>query len=319
MNKERIHRELTKISWYNKFIRLLKRTKINKRKTSLYRAIIIFLDSLSAEILTKASGVAFSFTLAIFPSIIFIFTLIPYIHIAIPHIDSDSIMNFISTIMPDDMYSAATETIKDIVNTKREGLLSFGVLFALTLATNGMHGLMSAFNSIYKTIDRRGYIKTRLIATMLTLMMATTLFFSIFLLVVGKSFLTYLSTSGFITQEYIITLILIFKYCIIGISFFLAISLIYYFAPAIHDRWTFFSAGTVFSTVSCVASSYAFSFYINNFSTYNKLYGSLGMLIALMIWLYLLSIILLVGFEYNASVDRAVNSDRIDETTSIFE
>lgn len=319
MDREKLHLWFIKNSWYYNFIKLLKRTKINKRKTSLYRAIVIFLDSLSPQLLNKAAGVAFSFTLAIFPSIIFIFTLIPYIHIIIPHIDSESIMSFISTIMPTDMYHAATGTIQDIVSTKREGLLSFGGLFALVLATNGMHGLMSAFNSIYKTIDRRGYFKTRLIATMLTLMMASTLFFSIFLLVVGNSFLTYLSNSGFFAQEYIIDLIFLLKYSIICVAFFLAISFIYYFAPAIHDRWTFFSTGTIFSTVSGVAASYAFSFYINNFATYNKLYGSLGMLIALMVWLYLLSIILLVGFEYNASVDRAVSSGRIEKTTSIFE
>ncbi|MGL1885809.1 MAG: YihY/virulence factor BrkB family protein [Reichenbachiella sp.] len=319
MNRRTIHRFLLKKSWYQRLIKTLQHTKINERQTSLYRAIVVFMDSLNTDIFNKASGVAYSFTLAIFPSIIFIFTLIPYVHAVIPDIDGDSIMNFISSIMPYDMYNAANDTIEDIVHNKREGLLSFGALFALILATNGMHGLMSAFNSIYKTIDKRSYIKTRLIATLLTLMMSSVLFSSIFLLVVGRAFLMHVSDAGFITQEYILNLILIFKYGIIAVSFFLSISLIYYFAPAIHDRWTFFSAGTVMSAISCVVASYGFSFYINNFATYNKLYGSLGMLIALMVWLYLLSIILLVGFEYNASVDRAIRSDKIQETTSLFE
>lgn len=305
--------------WYSKIIKFLTDTKINKRQTSLYRAIVVFLDSLNEDIFNKAAGVAFSFTLAIFPTIIFIFTLIPYIHAVIPDIDGDSIMNFISSIMPDDMYKAAVGTIDDIVHNKREGLLSFGAFFALILATNGMHGLMTAFNSIYKTIERRTYLKTRLIATLLTLMMASVLFFSIFLLVVGRAALSHLSVSGFITEEYIFNLILIFKYLLIAISFFLSISMINYFAPAIHDRWTFFSAGTVFSAISCLIVSYGFSFYINHFATYNKFYGSIGMLIALMVWLYLLSIILLVGFEYNASVDRAIKTDKIETTTSIFD
>ncbi|MBU2912721.1 MULTISPECIES: YihY/virulence factor BrkB family protein [Reichenbachiella] len=320
MTRDYLHHKLLRLQRYERLIKKLKTTRLNKRRTTLYNAIVIFLDSiLDSRLLTMASGVAFSFTLAIFPSIIFIFTLIPYIHTVSPHIDADSIMSFMANVMPDNMFKAATGTIHDIVSNKREGLLSFGVLFALILATNGMHSLMSAFNSIYKTVDRRSFIKTRLIATALTLMMAFVLFLSIFLLVVGKAFLSHLSEIDFFNADYVYHLIVILKYGIIGTSFFIAISLIYYFAPAIKDRWTFFSAGTIFSAVSCVAASYAFSFYINNFSTYNKFYGSLGMLIALMIWLYLLSIILLVGFEYNASVDRAVHSDKIEVTTSVFE
>ncbi|MCV9385478.1 YihY/virulence factor BrkB family protein [Reichenbachiella ulvae] len=320
MTRKSLHKHLMKLRWYARIIKFLKTTRLNKRRTTLYNAVVIFLDSvLDSRLLTMASGVAFSFTLAIFPSIIFIFTLIPYIHSVLPHIDANSIMNFMSNVMPENMFKAATDTIEDIVSNKREGLLSFGVLFALILATNGMHSLMSAFNSIYKTVDRRSFLKTRLIATALTLMMASVLFISIFLLVVGKTFLAELSHSGFFGEKYIYYLVVMLKYGVIGTSFFIAISLIYYFAPAIKDRWTFFSAGTVFSAVSCVLVSYAFSFYINNFSTYNKFYGSLGMLIALMIWLYLLSIILLVGFEYNASVDRAVHSDKIEVTTSVFE
>lgn len=320
MTRESLHNQLMDQSWYARFVKVLKTTRLNRRRTTLYSAIVIFLDSvLDSRLLTMASGVAFSFTLAIFPSIIFIFTLIPYIHSVLPHIDANSIMNFMSNIMPENMFKAASVTIEDIVSTKREGLLSFGVLFALILATNGMHSLMSAFNIIYKTVERRSFLKTRLIATLLTFMMAFVLFSSIFLLVVGKTFLSELSHAGFFGEKYIYYLVIGLKYSIIGVSFFLAISLIYYFAPAIKDRWTFFSAGTIFSAVSCVVVSYGFSFYINHFSTYNKLYGSLGMLIALMIWLYLLSIILLVGFEYNASVDRAVHSDRIEVTTSVFE
>jgi membrane protein len=221
--------------------------------------------------------------------------------------------------MPDAMYMAATETIHDIVSIKRQGLLSFGAFLALVLATNGMHSLMSTFNQIYKTNDRRGFIQTRIVATGLTLVLSSVLFFSIFLMVVGKIFLTYLSTSGFVTDINIIHLLTLLKYSVIIIAFFIAISMIYYFAPAIHDRWTFFSTGAVFSAVACVISSYGFSFYINNFANYNKFYGSLGMLIALMAWLYVLSLILLVGFEYNASVDKAVLSDKIEETTSLFE
>lgn len=320
MKRKNLHKHLLYYQWYLSLLRKLKLTRLNKRQTTLYNTLDLFLENTGKHgLITKANGVAFSFTLAIFPSIIFIFTLIPYIHSVIPHIGTDSIMSFLASVMPEAMYEAATGTIHDIVSNKRQGLLSFGALLALILATNGMHGLMSTFNSIYKTNEKRGFFRTRLIATGLTLVLSSVLFFSIILMVIGKIVLNFLSTEGFITQDYIIYLLTILKYFVIVIAFFIAISTIYYFAPAIHDRWRFFSAGAVFSAVACVATSYAFSFYINNFSNYNKLYGSLGMLIALMVWLYLLSLILLVGFEYNASVDRAVVSDKIENTTSIFD
>lgn len=320
MHRKKIHRHLAYYPWYIRLIKRLKSIRINQRRTTLYQTLDIFLINVNEhKLLSKANGVAFSFTLAIFPSIIFVFTLIPYIHQMIPQIDAHSILSFVSNIMPSAMYQAADETIHDIVSIKRQGLLSFGGILALVLATNGMHGLMSTFNQIYKTNEKRGFIRTRIMATGLTLVLSSVLFFSIFLMVVGKIFLNYLSTEQHITEILIIHLLTLLKYGVIIIAFFIAISMIYYFAPAIHDRWTFFSAGAVFSAVACVVSSYGFSYYINNFANYNKFYGSLGMLIALMAWLYVLSLILLVGFEYNASVDRAVLSDKIEETTSIFE
>ena len=301
-------------------IRKLKTKKLKRRRTNLYSAIVTFLDNIEKNSLSiKASGVAFSFTLAIFPTIIFIFTLIPYIHLVLPDIDNKSILNFISHFMPESMYTAAEETINDIVSIRRQGLLSFGAILALVLSTNGMHGLMTAFNSIYKKNDKRGFFKTRLIATGLTLMLSTVMFFSIFLLVAGKAFLNRLSERSHFAQDYIFDLLFLLKYSVIGVSLFMAISMIYYFAPAIHNRWRFFSSGAFFSAIACGLVSYAFSSYINNFATYNKFYGSIGIMIALMIWLYLLAYILLIGFEYNASVDRAVDSDKIEITTSIFE
>ena len=234
--------------------------RLNKRKTNLYSTIVVFLDNVQRNNLSiKASGVAFSFTLAIFPSIIFIFTLIPYVHSIFPNIDIQNILNLFSNVMPDSLYFAAEGTIMDIISNKRQGLLSFGVITAFVLSTNGMHGLMNAFNSIYKTNDKRQFLKTRMIAIGLTLMLAFVLFFSIFLLVIGKAFLNYLSEAAHITEDYIIVLLFILKYSIIGVTYFLAISLIYYFAPAIHDRWKFFSSGAMFSALSSGIVSFSFS------------------------------------------------------------
>lgn len=313
MNRRTLHRHLLYTPWYLRLLKVLKSIKVKSGQTSLYRILVIFIDSLkSNEIFSRANGVAFSFTLAIFPTIIFTFTLIPYIHSLVPDVDEGNIMQFLSQVMPPAMYEVASDTIHDIVSIKRQGLLSFGALFALILATNGMSGLMNAFNSCYRTSESRGFIRSRLVATALTVVLAFVLFLAIILLVIGQALLNYLFTFGVMTEDFIYYLILFMRFMVVLISFFIAVSMIYYFAPAIHKRWRFFSAGSMAAAMACVAASFAFSFYINNFGTYNKLYGSLGMLIALMIWLYILSTILLVGFEFNASIDRAVSKEVVE-------
>ena len=319
MNRDKIHRHLRYYGWYMRLLSRMRRVYINQRRTTLYHALEQLLTDFGTyDLFNKANGVAFSFTLAIFPATIFTFTLIPYIHEIFPRITEGTIIDFFSNVMPDDMFAAAKETIHDIVGVKRDGLLSFGAIFALLLATNGMNGLMSAFNSIYKTNDRRGYFRTRLVGLGLTLMLSFVLFLAIFLMVIGKSFIEILNTKHWLSGDFAYYLMFVIKYGIIISSFFVAISLIYYFAPAIHDRWTFFSSGAIFSSFGSVAASFAFSFYINNFASYNKLYGSIGMLIALMLWLLLLALILLVGFLYNVSVDKSIEAVRIENTESLF-
>lgn len=93
---------------------------------------------------------------------------------------------------------------------------------------------------------------------------------------------------------------------IIFVVYLITISIIYYFAPAIHKKWQFFSPGSLIATLLCIAVSFGFSYYINSFGTYNKLYGSIGAMIAMMVWLFMLSVILLLGFEFNASIDKAI-------------
>src|SRR5437868_10691056 len=151
----------------------LKRIKFkNHDNISLYKFLKIFLYNISEdEIMDRANGVAFNFILAIFPAIIFLFTLIPYVTNYFPDINKESIMEFFGDLMPTSMYDVASTTILDIVSNQRGGLLTFGFVLALFLSTNGMMALMRAFNACYKTIENRNGVKTRLIATGLTVTM----------------------------------------------------------------------------------------------------------------------------------------------------
>ena len=138
------------------------------------------------DILDRANGVAFNFILAIFPAIIFLFTLIPYVTNFFPEINTDSIMEFIGQQIPPTMFEVMSSTVLDIVSNQRGGLLSLGFLFSAYLSTNGMMALMRAFNACYRTIENRSGLKTRLIATGLTINMTIVLFLAIILLIVGQ-------------------------------------------------------------------------------------------------------------------------------------
>lgn len=290
------------------FIKWSKQIKFTKYNgASLYSIVKIFSNNLKKhEVLERANAVTFNFTLAIFPAIIFLFTLIPYISSFIPEVNATSIMALMEEIMPDSMYEVVSSTVEDIVSNTRGGLLTFGFLFSLYLSTNGMMALMTAFNAIYMTRENRSVIKMRLTAIGLTFILAFVLVLAIVLLIVGQIVLTWLNDIQWLDiDDYLYTLLLITRFVAIFIVFFLAVAFIYYLGPAVHYNWSFFSWGSLVATLLCLAISYGFSYYITSFGTYNKIYGSIGALIALMIWQQLLTIVLLFGYEINASIHEA--------------
>src|SRR5690606_26463648 len=216
------------------FINWLKKVRFRKYENiSLYKILRLFLNNLTDdEILDRANGVAYNFLLAIFPAIIFLFTLIPYVSQFFPEVTNESIVDFLGQQMPPSMFEVVSSTVLDIVSNQRGGLLSFGFLFSVYLSTNGTMALMRAFNACYRTIENRGGLKTRLIATGLTFNLAFVLFLAVILLVVGQLVLEYVMNhlrdfnlvdlSGFT-----VFLLLSVRFLVIFIVFFLAISTLY--------------------------------------------------------------------------------------------
>ena len=296
--------------FFNFFQLLFKRMYLVGRMITYYSVYKIFINKLREdEIFERSLAVAFSFTLASFPLIIFLFTLIPYINAWVPEIDSTKILLFLEGVMPKDMYAIAKNTIFDLVETKRGGLLSLGVISSLFLSSNGFNTLIKTFNSCHKVRENRSFYETRLIALILTLLFFVVTIVAIILSAVGDFTINLMLEYNLFKDVEYFTIVLS-KLLILFISFYLAISSIFYFAPVIHNKWTFISSGSIISAVGCVAISLAFSYYINNFPTYNKLYGSIGILIAYMGWIYFISTIILIGFEWNTSIDLAIKKLR---------
>ncbi len=294
----------------NKIRSFLQGIYLKNSAISLYQIFKIFIKKINEdEIFERSLAVAFSFTLGAFPFIIFLFALIPYINIFIPEVNSEKIMNFMNQIMPSSMYDITKETILDLVSIKRGGLLSFGVLAALFLSTNGFNTLIKTFNSCYKLDEKRGFLKTRLTALILTLIFLIVAIISILLSTLGAFFTTWLSSTNYFFYDFFYYTY-IYSISILFIIFYLVITSIYYFAPVIHNKWKFFSSGSTIASIGCVLITLLFSFYLNNFSTYNKIYGSIGVLIAFMSWVYLISSMLLIGFEWNTSIDIALKKNK---------
>lgn len=257
------------------------------------------------SIKNRASSVAFSFFLALFPGIIFLFTLIPYI----PVEDFQAkLLLLIKDILPADAYVATHDTIIDIVSHQRGGLLSIGFLLVIFFSTNGITALIDGFNRSYHVRETRKGLKLRLAAFLLTALLSLLVVIAILLTIFSESVVNFLVDQGIIRNKAQVFLLYAGKWMIIIGLFLTAISIIYYFGPALKKKWRFVSPGSLLASFLCILTSIGFAMFVNNFGSYNKVYGSIGTLIVIMLWIYYNSVILIVGFELNASIDNARSS-----------
>ncbi len=275
----------------------------------LYQKIFQF------DIDVRAAAVAYNFTLAVFPTIIFLFSLLPYM--PIEHLDLKMI-GFLKGTMPKNLQGDLTELISEIVNKKRGGVLSFGFLFALFASTSGIMALIRSFNLTYKTNENRGFFKERFIAVGLNFLLTFVLLIAFTVFILGNFVVKMLAKKDLIQYDFTFYLTKSLTYLIIFSVFFFTISIIYYYAPAIHKRWKFFNAGSITASIMTILVTNLFSYYLVNFASYHKVYGSIGSLIALMVWLYFVSLILIVGFEINASIDQVKEEVEEEELTNDF-
>ena len=279
----------------------------------LYDVTVFFWKSMvDGAISTRASAIAFNFILAIFPAIIFLFTLIPYIPI-----DNfqQQLFNLLQSILPRNAFAAIQETIEDILKTKRGGFLSFGFLAAFIFATNGIVSVIAAFNGTIHAIETRTWINQRFVALILAIILTLLMTVSIALITVSQSIMNYMVANGYLQKNWTYYLIPGGKWLVICALIFFAYAFLFYLAPARKTKFRFISAGGTLATILTIITTIVFSYYINNFGKYNILYGSIGTLVVVMLSFYFNAFILLIGFELNVSIwhSRRNNSDTVFE------
>jgi membrane protein len=308
-----IHRLLLRhAEFYRRFVKYLKSlTPSWFGGISVYVILVSLVNEfLEESLLNRASALAYNFMLALFPATIFLFTLIAYI----PGTDfQDNLLELLQTILPTTAYMAFQATIVDIVKNQNASLLSAGFITALYFATNGVGNLMQAFNDSSLLLEKRTWLKRRAVATLLTVVISFALLAAIVVLIVGQTIISNMQERIASESSFWIYLVTLSRWIIIIGLFFFSISLLYRYGPAHKLKWKFLSPGSVLATTLAILTSIGFTYYINNFSSYNKIYGSIGTLIVVMIWLYLNSLILLIGFELNANIDLAKRNIKVEK------
>jgi membrane protein len=258
-----------------------------------------FTGIIKGAVTTRASAVSFNFFMALFPAIIVLFTLIPYVPISG---FQDSLLELLESLIPQQIYGTVEDTLFDIINRPRGGLLSVGFFLTLYFATNGVSGIIEAFNQTYYTIETRSFLRQQLVSIALVITLAFLLIIAITLITIGPILITWLDTKGFLRGRYTYEIIVALKWLITVFMFLVMYSSLYYFGPARKKDYRFISAGSTFATLLTILASIGFNYYVNNFSRYNTLYGSIGTLLVFLLFIYFNSIILLLGFELNASI-----------------
>ncbi|MEQ1732203.1 MAG: YihY/virulence factor BrkB family protein [Bacteroidia bacterium] len=259
-----------------------------------------FVEMGKSSITTRSSAVAFKFFLAIFPAIIFLFSLIPHLPVADLH---QQLLIQMKAVLPTNAYESGVETINDLVSNQHNGLLSFGFLVTLYFSTNGISALMEAFNQAMHAAETRSFIKERLISIFLFIVLSVLLLTASLLIIFSEVALDYMISRGLLISGSLEIILLTFgKWSVVLLLLFTAISLLYYFGPVNSKKYDLISPGAILATVLSIVASVLFSYYVNNFGTYNKVYGSIGTLMVVMLWLEFNCLIILIGFDLNAKI-----------------
>jgi membrane protein len=240
--------------------------------------------------------------MAILPATIFLFTLIPFI--PIPNFQQELIKLF-ESILPANAYFLMENTIIDIVTIKSGGLLLVMFFATIIFSTNGIHAVLNAFVVTAHSFKPRSWVNQRKVSVLLLLIGLLMIAAAGMLIIFGKSAVNRLVELEILEKSLVISILIFLKWIVVILLLFVAISFLYYLAPAKRHDFRFITPGSTMATILFIITSLGFSAYVNSFGQYNKLYGWIGTLMVILVWLYLNSIALLIGFELNLSIKEA--------------
>ncbi|CAM1363233.1 Membrane protein [Tenacibaculum sediminilitoris] len=303
-----IEENLEKIPVVNWFVAFGKKIKIpGLEGMSLYDVLEMYVIGIvKGALTTRAGGIAFSFFMAIFPFLLFILTLIPYIPI---EGFQDGLLSLMQEALPPKTFEAVDFVIKDIINNQYGGLLSFGFLASIFLMTNGVNAIFGGFEYSYHVTEVRNVLRAYVISLAVSLLMSFFLIVTVTLIIFYQIALARIHKFGWLNTGDL-DLFYYGRGFLFLVMIFTIVSLLFRYGTKQGKEVKFFSAGAILTTVVSMFTFYLFGIYVVKFAQYNQLYGSIGTLLILMLFVWLNAIILLLGFELNATIYRLKHENK---------
>lgn len=276
-----------------------------------------FLHNLKQEIAHDdisqgAAALAYYLTLALFPALILLMTILPFLPIEGV---GQALMDWLSQALPQQAYGIVEKVVEGVVTDRRGGLLSFGLAGSVWVTSIGMYAVMRQLNRTYRVAEGRGFLRAWGTALFLSVMFGLLVIGSFSLIVLGGMVEDSLG-NRFGVSDLLINIFGIARWLVIVVAMLLGFALIYHVGPNVKQKFQFITPGSVFGVVVLIVSSLVFSSYTRNFAVYDAVYGSIGAMIVLMIWLYIAGLVILLGSEINALIEhRSPNGKSKGEKT----
>jgi len=305
---QEIEARLEKIPIVKNLMHFLKRIKLSWLEgVTLYELLEIYILGIAEGALTyRAGAIAFSFFMALFPFALFILNLIPYI--PIEGFQQD-FLKFVEESVPPNTYEAIANIINDILNNSNSGLLSSGFLLSIFLQANGLSAILGGFETSKHVIDKRGFFRQYFVALGISFLLSLLLITTVAIIVVFEVFLRSSKLQDVLSDQ--IPLLVLGRYAFVILMILITTSILLKFGTRRKGKRALISIGSVFTTILIIISSYIFGIWVVKFSKYNELYGSIGTLLIMMFYIWINCMILLLGFELNAIINKHKQSNRV--------
>ncbi|EHK2328028.1 YihY/virulence factor BrkB family protein [Clostridium perfringens] len=270
-----------------------KKSKGFLRKTVIF--LVMFIKKIGDDdIFALGAQLAYYMVLSFIPFLMFLMTLVGF-----SHLNSDAVLNLLSNVMPTEAFNLIQSTVIEIVDREQTGLLWISIALAIWVSSSGFKAVIKGLNKAYGVKETRSYIKLKLISMIYTILLAliviATLFLFVFGDVIGDFFIKVLEHPEFV--YYIWNML---RYVVVILIMILFFMFLYNATPCVRLGWLEVIPGAVITTLGWISISYIFAYYVNNFSNYSRLYGSLGAVFMFMTWMFITSMILILGGEINA-------------------
>jgi len=269
----------------------------------------LFKELRKDNVFNGAAALGFYLTLAIFPTMIFLMALIPYLPIA--RVD-EAIMDLMRQALPARAAEVFSNVVQEVVGERRGGLLTLGLAAALWASSTGMYAIMQQLNIVYDVAERRPFLRARATALVLTVLFAILILGAFSLVVLGGVIQGWLASRLGLSAT-LLGFFVVFRWVVIVFALLLAIALIYHFAPNRRIPLALVTPGSMLATLLLIAASLAFRVYVANFGNYSATYGSIGAVIILMLWLYMAGLVILIGAEVDDMRGRAKSGGEVHE------